>query len=90
MVGLGKRMLDGRVVVGCGEDKCEREERRPGPRWDVMQVAWIGSEAAEGVETGRYRQDCPSPNEVAFAWARPGQPSLHMPAERPLRPCGYV
>lgn len=76
MVDLGKDRIGERAVVSCGEGRCEMgEERRPGPKWDVTQDERIGSEAVEGEGIGRYRQDCPSPDEVAFAQARPDQPS---------------
>ena len=59
---------------GTGQtEPVSREKRRgekPGPKWDGMEVEWVGYEAVEeGVEIrGRYTaddQDCRSPNELS-------------------------
>lgn len=46
----------GREEVSCGEGRGESRERRPGPKWDVMGVGYVGLKAAvEGED--RYTQD---------------------------------
>lgn len=90
-LGVGVVDTSERAAGGCEEDTGVEGGRRPGPEWDARQDEWVGREAEGGVESGRYRQDCPSPNEVSSGQARPDQPSLHIANRRdPLRPCGYV